>query len=71
MNPMYSFCPYYQEDRDNTFTIIKNSENISLMYGKKTQNLSKEFSEGALKTLNIFGKYIKSIFENRPIFAHL
>ena len=56
-------CDNYNALRQHTFKGIKAIDNIELDTGNKLQKLKILLSDGSLKSLNIFGKYIYGIFE--------
>ena len=58
-------CDNYNALRQHTFKEIKTIDNIELDTGNKLQKLKILLSDGSLKFLNIFGKYIYGIFEAR------
>ena len=58
-------CDNYKALRQDTFKKIKVVDNIELNTGNKLQKLKIFISDGSLKSLNMFGKYINGIFESR------
>ena len=58
-------CDNYKALRQDTFKKIKAVDNIELNTGNKLQKLKIFISDGSLKSLNMFGKYINGIFESR------
>ena len=66
-NKMYVLfdCDNYNTLGQDTFKKIKAIDNIELDTGNRLQKLKILLSDGSLKSLDIFGKYINRIFETR------
>ena len=58
-------CDNYNTLRQDTVKKIKAIDNIELDTGSKLQKLKILLSDGSLKSLNTFGKYMNGTFENR------
>ena len=58
-------CNNYNTLRQDIFKKIRAIDNTELDTGNKLQKLKILLSDGYLKSLNIFGKYINGIFETR------
>ena len=64
-NHFFFECKRYETIRNDTFQIIKETENINLKTREKTEKLRALFAQGSLKSLNIIGAFIKKAFEIR------
>ena len=58
-------CNNYNTLRQDIFKKIRAIDNTELDTGNKLQKLKILLSDGYLKSLNIFGKYINGIFGTR------
>ena len=58
-------CDNYKALQQDAFKTIAAIDNIELDTNNKLQKLKILQSDGSLKSLNIFGKYINGIFETR------
>ena len=54
----------YDNIRRKAFNDINEVDNIKLQIGNKVEKLKLFFAEGSLKTYNIFGQYLMTVFES-------